>query len=311
MSASKRNRARILLKAAEALGIYIDSIGDMSATKESRQREAQVLASCSFNTLRVMDRTNENSVLYTSGCIDSNYASGGYIVSSSLPDGFVWIFDAETRKHSSGQSGQRILVNEAYNSLPFASQRLVSNKELLKKISKDYRNSRLRGDDTGGETHPDHAWLRSHFGWENATLADEKGFYSLQTYMPLGLHGTHAVENFNSFSRELSIEKMQRVHLRPEVVAIPGMDSTKLRSLSRHVSAEVQANEKPPASACTTRATSGAATPMRNNETRWRTQNNGTQASDVLVSTAVTRLGNDTRRPPLEAVLEDSLRANA
>ena len=235
--AAERNRARVLLLAANALGVshVVQSISDTAAAAGSQGRGAQVGTTCSFNTIRPMDRRDEQAVLYASGCLDSNYAVGGLLASSATCDGFVYLYDPEMARTPQGQKKQRVVINEAHNCVPFASERLLSNKDALKHVSREYRAAMLAGKPAHA-VHPDHEWLSTHFSWRNAELEERAAHYDLQDYVPLSLWGTHSVENFMHFGRELALDNMRRVQVRPELVTVAGIPPARLRALSRHVS---------------------------------------------------------------------------
>lgn len=238
--AAERNRARVLLLAAEAFGVshVVQSISDTASAVGSQGRGAQVGTTCSFNTLRPMDRNGEQAVLYASGCLDSNHAVGGLLASSNTCDGFVYLYDPEVARTPQGQKKQRVVINEAHNCVPFASERLLSNKEALTHVSRGYRAARL-ANRPAEEVHPDHQWVRDHFAWKNAQLPERGAHYDLQHYVPLSLWGTHQSENFMHYGRELALDGMRRVQIRPELVAIAGLPPARLRALSRHVSQPV------------------------------------------------------------------------
>ena len=301
--AAERNRARILLIAADALGVshVVQSISDTASAVGSQGRGAQVGTTCSFNTIRSMDRRDEKAVLYASGCLDSNYAIGGLLASSSTSDGFVYLYDPDMARIPQGKKKQRVVINEAYNCIPFASERLLSNKETLKNISKEYRNAKV-SNKAASTAHPDHAWISTHFSWKNAELQECSAHFNLQEYIPLSLWGTHSVEKFMHFGRELALDNMRRVQVRPELVNVAGIPPSKLRALSRHVSQPEGAEIGP--SNCSTPNSSMPPTPGLNDRAIDSRRN--------LASPCVSTVGQ--RRPgagplPIGAVRDAMLKA--
>jgi hypothetical protein len=259
--AGERNRARILLLAAEALGLSsaVRSIGDTAAVPGSSARGAVTTATCSINSLRSMDLKGESWFLYASGCCDAAFASGGVVASSGPADGFLLLRAADALAGGKGKT-QRVLINEAYSCIPFASQRLQSARKLVVEIADKYRAAALAGR-RADSVHPDAAWLRHHFAWNNVSLEDEtSAVFDASAYEPLAMWGAFDVDGFLAYARELAIADHTKTRLRPELVAVAGVPPAKLRLISRHAS---MPNAPPAASAATTPSASGASTPRK------------------------------------------------
>ena len=152
-TASKRNRARILVLAAEALGFYsIDSVGDNSSPLALTQyRLAITDIAVTTNVLRRLEEHGRSHLFhYASGCIDCEVSSG-IIAPSNPAEGFV-VF--------SGAEGNLKLAvkNEAFSSVPYASTRLCNNREMVMAVAADMKAKR---------NHPDEKWLKERFSWKS------------------------------------------------------------------------------------------------------------------------------------------------
>ena len=269
--AGERNRARILLVAAEALGLIsaVSSIGDTAAAPGSNARGAITTVTCSVNTLRPMDLKGESFFLYASGCCDSSFAAGGVIASSSPADGFILLQNTETQQ-TKGKA-QRVLINEAHNCLPFCSTRMQTTRQTVNNIADAYREAHRVGK-SGSEVHPDGDWLTQHFAWSVVNLQGESACHSdAANCEPPSLYGQYNVDSFLVFSRELAIANHQKIRLRPEMVCVAGMLPAKLRMVIRALQQTRQ-------SATSSIATSECSTP--------RVQTRGKLSSGVLKEAA-------------------------
>ena len=220
--AAQRNRARILVAAAEAFGFdALDTISDNAAPEGSYYRAAMPQVTVHTNAIRKMEGFQHATYQYSSGCVDASISQG--LASCSCPcDGVVLV--------SSSNGDYRVnLRNDAYSCLPFASHRLTSNSHAVTRAAGAHKKSK-QTKDTNETTnaHPDHEWVRSHFAWK-------QGEFGIDLEPP-SLWGTYAPETFvSSWSRELGIAECRVTRLRPELVVVAGTEPPKLRAAARHV----------------------------------------------------------------------------
>lgn len=204
-SAGVRNRHRILHRAAEVLGVTgVASVGDQA----SRNRYRGVVADIDIvvNALRPMEDVQRPTWQYTSA-IDGAL-SKGLVSMSNAADGMLMFMSGGERKII-------LKTNESWGSIPFSTQRLVAERQMVDKVvaAKCVNN--------------DAEWLCKRFAWKNREF--ETGQVNA---MPFAFHGSHDTESFSkSFTRELGLSAYNAVRLRPEIVAVAGVASGKLRAL--------------------------------------------------------------------------------
>lgn len=214
--AGSRNRSRILMLASEALGApMIDSVPDQSSC--GRYRAAVTAVDVGVNVLRkVEDRKESKQYQYCTG-VDAT-VSQGLLTMSNLADGVVLFL-------SENGDVRQALRNEAYSSLPFSSPRLVSDRDLIAAVVKEYKAAAKRGE----PANLDHAFIRDRFAWKNRQFSPADA-----NIEPLALWGSHDRESFFSkFARELGVSKCQIVRLRPMCVCVAGVEGGKLRAALR------------------------------------------------------------------------------
>jgi hypothetical protein len=155
-AAAERNRHRILVLAAKAIGYdALDTVSDNAGPVDTQYRVAIPIINVSFNTLVRCDGDGNRGVwLYTSGCVDT-LANLGVILSSNATDGFVAFTDR------SGKFKVPIR-NQALNCVPFCSERVASNRDAVIKAARIHAGS-------GCSTrHPDHEWVYKRFLWTDS-----------------------------------------------------------------------------------------------------------------------------------------------
>jgi hypothetical protein len=214
--AGSRNRSRILMLACDALGApIIDSVPDQSSC--GRYRAAVTAVDVGVNVLRkVEDRKESKQYQYSTG-VDAT-VSQGLLTMSNLADGVVLFL-------SENGDVRQTLRNEAHSSLPFSSPRLVSDRDLIATVVKEYKAAAKQG----GPANLDHAFLRDRFTWRNRQFAPTDADIE-----PLALWGSHDRESFFAkFARELGVSKCQVVRLRPMCVCVAGVEGGKLRAALR------------------------------------------------------------------------------
>ena len=155
-SSARRNRARILLMAAEAFGLFsLDSIGDNASHDSNPCRHLIPSVDVSYNSLVHASNSSSRSVWqYASGCVDASICTG-MVTSSNVAEGFVCF--------SKPDGDTRVTVrNDAYCCVPFSTPRLMSNRDAMM-----YCVEKCKGvDGTPKSGHPDSEWIRMRFAWE-------------------------------------------------------------------------------------------------------------------------------------------------
>jgi hypothetical protein len=225
LTASERNRSRLLTLAAKVLGFYdVDTIGDTAACpSDPNQRFAVTLLNVNVNTLRKLDDVHDTQSKwqYASGCVDTALSTG-LISCSNATDGFVAFIDANGNFQTS-------IRNQALNCIPFLSERLLSNKQVVCNATERHKETRS-GKSGVANAHPDHDWIRTRFIWTDSGSKD-----GTQVWLePPCLWGTFDKENFvTTWGRELGISALQSVHMTPEMVVVAGVEHSKLKAASQ------------------------------------------------------------------------------
>ena len=223
--AAQRNRRRILVAAAEVLGIHsLDTIGDNAAAAASPHRGAITTLDVTYNSLRKVEGLGDRSVWQYAACCVDAHLSQGLITCSNVAEGFISFTNSQDEFRTS-------MRNDAHNCLPFSTERLQTNRELATLIAKEHKKTKLSGK---WKAHPDHDWIRERFAWANKE-SKELG-PDAKKIEPVSLWGSHASERFlSSWSRELGIASCKAVRMAPEVVCLAGMEQSKLRGAVKHM----------------------------------------------------------------------------
>ena len=223
--AGSRNRARILELAGRTLGFTLDTVPDQSS--RGRYRGAVTQVDVCVNSIRKIEDST-SSVYQYSTCLDAA-ASQGLMTMSNVADGVALML-------SSGGDVRQLLRNDAHNTLPYSSMRLVSEEELIKRVVAEHRAAK------SGSAHPDSGFLEARFMWRNRSFGDTSAAIE-----PLALWGMYDREAFLSkFARELGVATCQIVRLRPVAVVLAGLEPGKLRAAMRNLTRK-QTAPAPPA----------------------------------------------------------------
>jgi len=224
--AAQRNRGRILVDAANALGLLsVDTLSDQASPDTACYRVAVAPVNVSCNSLRRVDIAGDrprSTWQYSAGCVDS-MSSTGIVTASNAQQGFVLFTsqDGELRVQAR---------NNLFDGVPFASERRLSNRDAVNAAADAHkRGGQLVGTSAQrAAPHPDHQWVRERFGWK----AKDHGI----DLEPPTLWGAFASENWlRSWGREIGVASMRAVTLSPEIVAIAAVEGPKLRAAARHV----------------------------------------------------------------------------
>ena len=202
-SAAERNRGRILYAATKILGLsMVESVGDQASRSRYRVVVSDVVVV--VNSIRKEDCGKT----WTYAASIDGILSRGLISCSNAADGLVLFLN------STGDPKIK-LKNECWSALPFSTKRLLDGKNMVKRIAAQQN------------IHKDATWLQTRFGWKNRVVKPNQ-----PSALPFTLWGSHATETFSStFSRELGVSHLVGVRLRPELVAVAGVEAGKLRAL--------------------------------------------------------------------------------
>lgn len=224
-SAARRNRERILIDAAEALGMHtIDTVGDTSGPRGKPHRLAVPTIEACYNTLQKVTEGNSDRCIYqyAAGCIDAA-VSPGCIASSNLSDGFVAFLNPMGEPKIN-------LRNQAYSCTPFSTPRLMTNRDAVFAAVAAHKAARAQRSSDKADAHPDKAWVRLHFGW------NAKVFDASVDLEPPPVWGSHSSEDFLAeWAREMGLARASQVRLQPELVAISAIEPGKLRVAVKEV----------------------------------------------------------------------------
>ncbi|MAT09512.1 MAG: hypothetical protein CMM02_00760 [Rhodopirellula sp.] len=228
--AGSRNRARILLLAASALGLdWLDTVPDQSSRGKYRSAVTHLDVSC--NVLRKAEDATTKSIYQYTTCLDAS-VSKGLMSLSNAADGLLLVLSPTGEMRYP-------LRNEAWCTLPFASMRIATDKATLLESLKAYRETmaqRARHESDQECAHPDGEFVRQTFTWKNREFSSMNSAARAEELEPLALWGTYDQETYSSrFARELGIAQCQLVRLRPYAVCVAGIDPSKLRAALRNL----------------------------------------------------------------------------
>ena len=213
-NAASRNRARILLKAAECIGFHsVDSIGDNAAAASAPHRLAITLLDVSCNTIVKDETASRSTWIYSAGCVDG-LTSNGIVSCSNLTDGFLLFAN-------SSDDFKLSLRNEASHCIPFSTLRLATTRESAMRAAEAHKK---------GDAHPDNDFIRDRFVWKSKSLGQSVDIE------PSAFWGSHATEGWlTNWARELGMAQYKSVRLTPEAVCVSALEPAKLRAAARFV----------------------------------------------------------------------------
>jgi hypothetical protein len=237
VACGRRNRARILHQAAQALGFQheIDTAPDHACCDSNSGNMAILLADAVTN---VVERVEGNPLSdepaqwrYYAGCV-SPYHSRGTVACSSPSDGYVMWLDAQ------GDTVPKTRVQNAVGGCtPFGSRRIMSTADALRRavqglsVSADPVTPAAAPDarDEGvAEGHPDSEWLAAHFVWYKADDARAPP----AALVPPQLWGTHEPLEASPWGHALGLGSLRALSLHPELVYMAGAEPAALRTLN-------------------------------------------------------------------------------
>ncbi len=214
--AASRNRARILAMAARVLNLdEIDTLYDSASVETHPERCAVSPIDISINVLRKSDETSAHYI-YTAGCVDGA-TSQGLMTASNVHEGFILFADTQ-------QNFKLALRNGAFDTIPFVSERLMSNRETVTMAAEAHKKAVLEGN----EAHGDARWIQDRFRWKQRES-------TLQLEPPC-LWGSHASESWIArWGRELGVASYKFLHLAPELCVIASTEAARLRAAAKYV----------------------------------------------------------------------------
>ena len=220
-SAGRRNRTRILEVAAKAMGFFdLDTISDNAASPSSPHRGCIPNIDITYNSIRRVEGVPRSTWQYSAGCIDT-VISQGLITSSNISEGFIAFTSANDELRVN-------LRNEAYNTLPFVTERIKTTKEIAELAANAHKSAVTRG-----EAHPDIHFIRERFTWKSKEFSPP----ATVDIEPPSFWGSHSSETFlSSWARELGVAAYKPVRMAPEAVVVSAMEPAKLRAAVRRAS---------------------------------------------------------------------------
>jgi len=237
-SVGRRNRSRIMMILARALGIEatIDSMLDLAAGPHGSQ-QAAILQTDTVTNMLELAPSDPSHWLYFGGSVAPCH-SQGIALCSNVADGFVLL--EEAKGGASQQRVQTLVRNQFYGSLPYGSEMISSPEEALAIASQDHAVVAT----TDAAAHPDSAWVRRHFAWQSpaprTTTAQANSAYdNLVTELePPVLWGTHAPLKLTTWARQLECDDLSPLRLRPELVLLAGGEPASIRSAVKSILAD-------------------------------------------------------------------------
>ena len=219
---ARRNRCRLLYKAAVALGIENDVSSTSDHTAHDDDFAVRVVVpefDIHSNLLYHDDMDVSQPWFYYAGAVNG-HVSQGVLSVSNMTDGFILF-----RKTIDGELGAQVR-NGLFNSIPFGSKRLTSVLDTYTSAIKKLGDSSLK--------HPDTDWINNRFAWMGLDSNRDKGV--INAY-PAPLWGSHKRLTWSTHpSPTFNLHEFEPAHLQPFCVAISGTERMKLKALTQHIS---------------------------------------------------------------------------
>lgn len=252
VAAGRRNRGRLVLAAAEALGLSadVDSVPDHACCLDAAQPTAILMADAVTNTLERVTpagASNGSAWRYYAGAVATT-ASQCAVSCSSAMEGFVLFLPSEAG--GTGATGRALRVrNVCHGAIPFGSRRVASARDALAVAVAAHRKAAQAAQVSSDEAvvaHPDGRWVGSRFGWktaaprrrlggngsDGAAVLKHASQHSLNPAVvePPQLWGSHAPIEALAWTLQLGMSGFRAVVLSPEVVALAGAEPAALRA---------------------------------------------------------------------------------
>ena len=221
-AAATRNRGRILVEAAKAIGFHgVDTLSDQASPPSYTYRQAVAPVNAATNVLRKVESgpSGRSTWQYTSGCVDAAFGAG-VVTASNAQQGFV-LFTTQ-----SGDLRVPPVKNDLYDTVPFASERRENNRDVVMRAAAVHKQA---GDKPA---HPDHDWVRERFAWRAKPLG-------LDLEPPVLWGAFHEETWIREWAREIGVARLRAVVLTPELVALAAVEAPKLRAAAKFVNGTV------------------------------------------------------------------------
>ena len=218
---ARRNRCRLLYKAAKILGIEneVSSTSDHTAHDDDYSVRVVVPEFDVHSNLLFHDNMDTTQPwFYYAGSINGHMSQGVLCV-SNMADGFILF-----RKTVDGELGAQVR-NGLFNAIPFGSKRTTSVLDTYTSVLKRINCSNLE--------HPDANWIAHRFAWMGLLEDRDKDIVNAH---PAPLWGSHERLTWSIHpSAQLNLHEFEPAHLQPFCVAISGTERMKLKALTQHI----------------------------------------------------------------------------
>ena len=245
-AAGRRNRGRLILLAANVLGLAadVDSVPDHACCVEASKPTAILMADSVSNTLERVTASSSgdgSSWRYYAGAVATTSSQGAATCSSAM-EGVVLFLTPGGEGEGVGAGALRVR-NVCHGSIPFGSRRVSSARDTLSVAVAAHRAAKARGADADADAdahaHPDGAWLRGRFGWKTPVprralrateVVDAVNAVDAASVEPPQLWGSHVPIEASTWALQLGMSGFRAVVLSPEVVVLAGSEPSVLRA---------------------------------------------------------------------------------
>lgn len=218
---ARRNRCRLLYKAAQILGLEneISSTSDHTAHDDDYSIRVVVPEFDVHSNLLYHDDMDQSKPwFYYAGAVNGHMSQGVLCV-SNMSDGFILF-----RKTADGELGAQVR-NGLFNAIPFGSKRITSVLDTYTSVFKKLGDTKL--------VHPDADWITHRFAWMGLDPTRDKDVVNA---FPAPLWGSHQRLMWSIHpSSQLNLHEFEPAHLQPLCVAISGTERMKLKALTQHL----------------------------------------------------------------------------
>lgn len=232
-AAGRRNRGRLILAAANVLGLApdVDSVPDHACCPEDVRPTAILMTDSVTNTI---ERTSSNASgegatwRYYAGSVATSISQGA-ASSSSVMEGVVLFLTPGERV--GGGKALRVR-NVCHGAIPFGSRRVASAQDVLTVAVTAHRAASA----SGRVPHPDGTWVKNRFGWQLPTLrrqrsqGEEGSTIDAAKVEPPQLWGSHAPIETSTWTLQLGMSSFRAITLSPEIVTLAGAEPSVLRA---------------------------------------------------------------------------------
>lgn len=265
VSCGRRNRARLILKVANAFGIQAELMTSLDhgshpnhATKQMAALDVDTVTNIFERSGVASGETGRNNYMAYFAGTTAPKSSQGVVICSNVAEGFI-LFRPPTNA-TEGASIRSLttmtIQNTTYGSIPYTSEMLVRDNVLVKEIeelhiqqlkSRPVQHEAAQASELAS-VHPDAEWIDQHFIWHTPNSnrrrqASQREDADLSMIMsrfePPSLWGTYAPHGYASWGHTMAIHELSTLRLRPELVLLAGSELAKLRGAARAVSSQL------------------------------------------------------------------------